>query len=113
MRALSLKSVFPSITIVPSVEFVMVSSFSKMIPPEPVTSNEVLAVTVVNAPVEAEFAPIAAPSIAPPSISTASRFAVPSIYRSLNCTVLLPRSAVSSEPGYQAVTLLLPIVTVS
>ena len=38
-----------------------------------------LAETVVNAPVDAEFAPIAVPSTAPPSISTASRFAVPSM----------------------------------
>ena len=57
----------------------MVSSFSKMIPVDPVTSKEVLAVIVVKAPVEAEFAPIAAPSIAPPSMSTASKFAVPSM----------------------------------
>ena len=48
----------------------MVSSFSNIKPVEPVTSTDVLAVIVVNAPVEAEFAPIAAPSIAPPSIST-------------------------------------------
>ena len=59
----------PLINTVPSVEFVMVSSFSNMIPVDPVTSNDVLAVTEVNAPVEAEFAPIAAPSIVPPSIS--------------------------------------------
>jgi hypothetical protein len=50
-----------------------------MIPVDPVTSKEVLAVIAVKAPVEAEFAPIAAPSIAPPSISTASKYAVPSI----------------------------------
>ena len=39
MRALSLKSVFPSITIVPSTEFVMDSSFSRINPPEPVIST--------------------------------------------------------------------------
>ena len=33
----------------------MVSSFSKMIPVDPVTSKEVLAVIAVKAPVEAEF----------------------------------------------------------
>ena len=70
-----------------------------------------LAAKVVNAPVDAEFAPIAVPSIAPPSISTASKFAVPSIYKSLNSTEPLPKSAVLSAPGYQAVTSLLPIVT--
>ena len=101
----------PLISTVPSVEFVIVSSFSNMIPVDPVTSNDVLAVTEVNAPVEAEFAPIAEPSIAPPSISTASKFAVPSMYKSLNSTELLPKSAVLSAPGYQAVTSLLPMVT--
>ena len=101
----------PLIRTVPFVELVIVSSFSKITPAEPVTSNEVLAVIVVKSPVVAELAPIAAPSIAPPSISTASKFAVPSIYRSLNSTELLPRSAVLSAPGYHAVTLLLPMVT--
>ena len=69
----------PLIATVPSVELVMVSSFSSMSPADPVISTLVLAVTVVNAPVDAEFAPIAVPSTAPPSISTASRFAVPSM----------------------------------
>ena len=89
----------------------MVSSFSKIMPVDPVISTDVLAVIVVKAPVEAEFAPIAEPSIAPPSISTASKFAVPSMYKSLNSTELLPKSAVLSAPGYQAVTSLLPMVT--
>ena len=101
----------PLINTVPSVAFVIVSSFSKITPADPVTSTDVLAVTAVNAPVDAEFAPITVPSIAPPSMSTASKFAVPSMCKSLNSTELLPKSAVLSAPGYQAVTSLLPIVT--
>ena len=71
-----------------------------------------LAVMVVNAPVDAEFAPIAAPSIAPPSISTASKLAVPSMYKSLNSTELLPRSTSLSSDADHAVMSPLPIVTV-
>ena len=97
---------------VPSLEFVIVSSFSKMIPVDPVTSKEVLAVIEVNAPVDAEFAPIAAPSIAPPSISTASKLAVPSMYKSLNSTELLPRSTSLSSEADHAMMSPLPIVTV-
>ena len=48
----------------------------------PVTKPE--AVTVVNAPVEAELAPIAAPSMAPPSMFTASAF----------CVDIVPRFAI-------------------
>ena len=108
-----LKDVVVAVTkTVPSLEFVMVSSFSKITPAEPVTSKEALAVMVVNAPVEAEFAPIAEPSIAPPSISTASKFAVPSIYKSLNSTELLPRSTSPSSDADQRVISPLPIVTV-
>ena len=99
-----LKDVVVAVTrTVPLLEFVIVSSFSKIKPAEPVISREVLAVTVVNAPVDAEFAPIAAPSIAPPSISTASKFAVPSIYKSLNSTELLPRSTSPSSDADQRV----------
>ena len=76
------------------------------------TSKEVLAAIVVNAPVDAEFAPIAAPSIAPPSMSTASKFAVPSIYKSLNSTELLPRSTSPSSDADQRVISPLPMVTV-
>ena len=65
----------PFINTVPSVEFVIVSSFSKIIPADPVTSKLVLAVIevpfkVVNVPAAAEFAPITVPSRAPPSMST-------------------------------------------
>ena len=60
----------PLINTVPFVEFVIVSSFSNITPVDPVISTDVLAVMVINAPVDAEFAPIAVPSIAPPSTST-------------------------------------------
>ena len=48
--------------------FVIVSSFSRIIPEEPVTSKLVLAVIVVKAPVDAELAPIAVLLIVPPDI---------------------------------------------
>ena len=65
----------PLINTVPSVEFVIVSSFSKITPADPVTSKLVLAeidppFKVVNVPAAAEFAPITVPSTAPPSTST-------------------------------------------
>ena len=59
----------PLINTVPLVLFVIVSSFSNIIPPEPVTSRLVDAVIVVKAPVFALFAPITTPSILPPLIS--------------------------------------------
>ena len=49
---------------------VIVSSFSRINPADPDTSTLVLAVTVVNAPDEADVAPIAVPSTLPPFIST-------------------------------------------
>ena len=49
------------------------SSFSKIIPAEPVTSRLVLAVIVVKAPVLAVVAPIVVLSIAPAFISTVER----------------------------------------
>ena len=63
------------IKIVPSVVFVMVSSFSKIKPAAPVISTFDEAVisapdNVVNAPVDAELDPISVPSIAPALKST-------------------------------------------
>ena len=94
----------PLIATVPSFELLIVSSFSRINPADPVTSTLVLAVTVVNVADEAEEAPIAVPSIAPASMSTASRFAVPSMYRSLNSFELLPRSVVLSAETPTTVT---------
>ena len=58
------------INTVPSAALVIVSSFSRMMPAEPVTSKLVLAVIVVKAPVVAVAEPMAVLSIAPASIST-------------------------------------------
>ena len=58
----------PLITTLPLSEFVIVSSFSSIIPVDPVTSKLVLAVIVVKAPVDAELAPIAVLLIVPPDI---------------------------------------------
>ena len=61
----------------PLVEFVIVSSFSKMIPADPVTSRLVLAVIVVKDPAAADAPPIIDPSIAPLSIFTLVMALVP------------------------------------
>ena len=62
----------PFINTVPSIEFVIVWSFSNIIPPLPLTSILVLAVIVVKAPLDCSVCPIAVLSIVPPSISTVS-----------------------------------------
>ena len=64
--------VFAVIKRVPSFELVIVSSFSSIIPLEPVTSKLVLAVTVVKAPEEGELEPIGLPSTDPPEMVKSS-----------------------------------------
>ena len=56
---------------------VIVSSFSKIRPAEPVISTLVVATIVVNPPDDFELAPIVVASIAPPSISTLVIFTSP------------------------------------
>ena len=70
----------------------------------PPTSTLPVVVTVVNAPVEAELAPMVAPSTVPPFISAvsatkASVVTVPSKYASLNSTELVPKSMSLSVTG--------------
>ena len=57
---------------VPSLALVIVSSFSSIIPVDPVTSKLVLAVMVVKAPDEAELDPIGLPLTDPPEMVKSS-----------------------------------------
>ena len=70
----------------------------------PPTSTLPVVVTEVNAPVEAELAPIVAPSTVPPLISAvsatkASTVTVPSKKASLNSNELVPKSISLSVTG--------------
>ena len=94
----------PLINTVPSVEFVIVSSFSNITPVEPVTSKEVLAVTEVNAPVDAEVPPNAVPSIDPPVIATLSEAWVEIVPKPREVLAVAPLST-THPPAEPTITL--------
>ena len=87
------------INTVPFAALVIVSSFSRMMPAEPVTSKLVLAVIVVKAPVVADAAPMAVPSIAPEAISTL-----------LISTSPLPLGVIAMFPLEPSVIVIVPVV---
>ena len=89
----------PLINTVPLALLVIVSSFSRIIPAEPVTSKLVLAVIVVNAPAAGVAPPIIVPSIAPPSISTL-----------LMSTSPVPFGVIAIFPFSPSVIVMLPVV---
>ena len=80
----------PFINTVPSIEFVIVWSFSNIIPPLPLTSILVLAVIVVKAPVDCPVCPIGVLSITPLLIST---FVINWLFKS-KVTVLSPPNVI-------------------
>ena len=89
----------PLIKTVPLTELVIVSSFSKIKPAEPVISTLVVATIVVKPPEDFELEPIDVPSIVPASISTLLIFTSP-----------LPFGVISISPFVPSVIVIEPVV---
>ena len=83
----------PSIPVAPPTAKELLKVVAPVTPNVPPTVELPVALKVVNAPLEAEFAPIAVPSIAPPLISTVDNVDVPVAVKSV---VVVPPLAVNA-----------------